>query len=85
MRCNHSGIVRGDWPAQAREWVQAVVPTFRAQRGGVSKRARKYSSLEKSVVARSRCVKITSVRFRHLPDEVHKVTKTHSGKVALRS
>ena len=54
MRCNHSGIVRGDWPAQAREWVQAVVPTFRAQRGGVSKRARKYSSLEKSVAARSR-------------------------------
>ena len=38
LRCNHSGIVRGDWPAQL-EWVQAVVPTFRARRG-VSKRAR---------------------------------------------
>ena len=40
--------------------------------------------MQKLVLAVNSGLKITSVRFRHLPDEMHKVIKTRAGKVALQ-
>ena len=40
--------------------------------------------MQKLVQAVNSGLQITSVRFRHLPDEMHKVIKTRAGKVALQ-
>lgn len=40
--------------------------------------------ISKLIKAVQNGVRVSSVRFRHLPDEMHTITKTRSGKVVLR-